>query len=69
MQEFEIQLEAIVDEDPRVHTLLGVPVKTPDHVQWTGRIPVLITELKQSPDTIDRLLSLGVDAGRILQLL
>ena len=69
MQEFGIHLEAIVDEDPRVQTLLGVTVKTPDQVKWTGKIPVLITELKQGPDSSDRLLTLGVDAGRILQLL
>ncbi len=68
MQEFGVQIEAIVDADPPSQTFMGIKVQTPDQMNWKGSAPVLVTDLERDGKSLDRLEALGVAAERILRL-
>ena len=68
IHEFSIRIEAIIDDDQTVETLMGIRIQSPERLDWQGDAPVVLTGLNEKNRAFHRLVSLGVDAGRIIHV-
>ena len=68
VQEFSIRIEAIIDDEQTDETLLGIRIQTPERCDWQGDAPVVLTGLNEKKRAVHRLVSLGVDAERIIHV-